>query len=69
MQSRNELTIAFDALIMRIKDPITLTNTVDTLNYDDDSAQAQRIPAAMRVQMKEKQNKIDNPMDEVTAAH
>jgi hypothetical protein len=49
--------IAFDALIMRIKDPITLTTTVDTLNYDDASAQAQSIPAAMRAQIKEKQDK------------
>ena len=77
--SEEQYPIAFDALIMRIKDPITLTTTVDTINYDDASAQAQSIPAAMRTQLKEKQNKlrnilqlnptVDNPWDEVTAAH
>jgi hypothetical protein len=77
--SEEQYPIAFDALIMRIKDPITLTTTVDTINYDDASAQAQSIPAAMRTQLKEKQNKLknmlqlnptrDNPWDEVTAAH
>jgi hypothetical protein len=35
--SEEQYPIAFDALIMRIKDPITLTTTVDTLNYDDAS--------------------------------
>jgi hypothetical protein len=64
---------------MRIKYLIALTTTVDTLNYDDASAQAQSLPAAMRAQIKEKQNKlknllqlnptIDNPMDEATTAH
>ena len=77
--SEEQYPIAFDALIMRIKDPITLTTTVDTINYEDASAQAQSIPAAMRAQLKEKQNKlrnilqlnptVDNPWDEVTAAH
>ena len=52
--SEEQYPIAFDALIMRIKDPITLTTTVDTINYDDASAQAQSIPAAMRTQLKEK---------------
>ncbi len=35
--SDEQYPIAFDALIMRINDPITLTttSTVDTLNYDD----------------------------------
>jgi hypothetical protein len=61
---------------MRIKDPITLTTTVDTLNYDDASAEAQSIPSSMRTQLKEKQVKlrdllqlnptIDNPLDELT---
>jgi hypothetical protein len=45
---------AFDSLIMRIKDPITLTTTVDTLNYDDASTQAQSIPSSMRTQLKER---------------
>ncbi len=59
--SEEQYPIAFDALIMRrIKDPITLTTTVDTINYDDASAQAQSIPAAMRTQLKEKQNKLRN---------
>jgi hypothetical protein len=40
-------------LIMRIKDPITLTTTVDTLNYDDASTPAQSIPSSMRTQLKE----------------
>ena len=33
--SEEQYPIAFDTLIMRIKEPITLTTTVDTLNYDD----------------------------------
>jgi len=77
--SDEQYPIAFDALIMRIKDPITLTTTVDTLNYDDASTQAQGIPAIMRTQLKEKQVKlrdllqlnptIDNPLDELTYSH
>jgi hypothetical protein len=76
--SEEQYPIAFDALIMRIKDPITLT-TVDTLNYDDARTQAHSIPSGMRVQLKEKQVKlreilqlnptIDNPLDELTFAH
>jgi hypothetical protein len=64
---------------MRIKDPITLTTTVDTLNYDGSSTQAHSIPSNMRSQLKEKQIKlrellqtnptIDNPLDELTYAH
>ena len=64
---------------MRIKDPITLTTTVDALSYDDSSTQAQGIPASMRTQLKEKQVKlrdllqlnptIDNPLDELTYSH
>ncbi len=42
---------------MRIKDPITLTTTVDTLNYDDASTSAQSIPISTRFQLKEKQLK------------
>jgi hypothetical protein len=66
-------------LITRIKDPITLTTTVDTLNYDDASTVAQSIPSDMRMQLKAKQLKlrdllqlnptIDNPMDEITYSH
>jgi hypothetical protein len=75
--SDEQYPIAFDALIMRIKDPITLTTTVDTLNYDDASTQAQCIPAIMRTQLKEKQVKdllqlnptVDNPLDELTYSH
>ena len=77
--SDEQYPIAFDALIMRIKDPITLTTTVDTLSYDDASTQAQGIPAIMRTQLKEKQVKlrdllqlnptIDNPLDELTYSH
>ena len=77
--SEEQYPIAFDALIMRIKDPITLTTTVDTLNYDDTSTQAHSIPSGMRTQLKEKQVKsreilqlnptIDNPLDELTFAH
>ena len=77
--SEEQYPIAFDALIMRIKDPITLTTTVDTLNYDDASTQAHSIPSGMRAQLKEKQVKlreilqlnptIDNPLDELTFAH
>jgi hypothetical protein len=33
--SEEQYPVAFDALIMRIKDSITLTTTVDTLNYND----------------------------------
>ena len=33
--SEEQYPVAFDALIMRIKDAITLTTTVDTLNYND----------------------------------
>ena len=33
--SEEQYPVAFDALIMRIKDPITLTTTVDTLNYNE----------------------------------
>jgi hypothetical protein len=77
--SEEQYPIAFDALIMRIKDPITLTTTIDTLNYDDASTQAHSIPSGMRAQLKEKQVKlreilqlnptIDNPLDELTFAH
>ncbi len=68
-----------DTLVMRIKEPITLTTTVDTLNYDDTSTQAHSIPSGMRAQLKVKQVKlreilqlnptIDNPWDELTFAH
>ena len=77
--SEEQYPVAFDALIMRIKEPITLTTTVDTLNYNDAGTQAQSIPSAMRSQLKEKQVKlreilqlnptVDNPLDELTYAH
>ena len=77
--SEEQYPMAFDALITRIKDPITLTTTVDTLNYDDASTVAQSIPSNMRMQLKAKQLKlkdllqlnptIDNPMDEITYSH
>jgi hypothetical protein len=77
--SEEQYPVAFDALIMRIKDSITLTTTVDTLNYNDTGTQAQSIPSAMRIQLKEKQVKlrellqlnptIDNPLDELTYSH
>ena len=77
--SEEQYPIAFDTLIMRIKEPITLTTTVDTLNYDDTSTQAHSIPSGMRAQLKVKQVKlreilqlnptIDNPWDELTFAH
>jgi hypothetical protein len=77
--SEEQYPISFDALIMRIKEPITLTTTVDTLNYDDASTQAHSIPSNMRTQLREKQVKlrellqlnptIDDPMDELTYAH
>ena len=77
--SEEQYPVAFDALIMRIKDAITLTTTVDTLNYNDTGTQAQSIPSAMRTQLKEKQVKlreilqlnptIDNPLDELTYSH
>ena len=77
--SEEQYPTAFDALITRIKDPITLTTTVDTLNFDDASTQAQSIPSSMRTQLKEKQVKlrdllqlnptIDNPLDELTYSH
>ena len=35
--SEEQYPMAFDALITRLKDPITLTTTVDTLNYNDAS--------------------------------
>ena len=53
--SEEQYPVAFDALIMRIKDPITLTTTVDTLNYNDAGTQAHSIPSAIRLQLKEKQ--------------
>ena len=56
--SEEQYPVAFDALIMRIRDPITLTTTVDTLNYNDTGTQAQSIPSAMRSQLKEKQVKL-----------
>ena len=77
--SEEQYPVAFDALIMRIRDPITLTTTVDTLNYNDTGTQAQSIPSAMRSQLKEKQVKlreilqlnptVDNPLDELTYSH
>ena len=77
--SEEQYPMAFDALITRLKDPITLTTTVDTLNYNDASTVAQSIPSSMRTQLKEKQLKlrdllqlnptIDNPMDEITYSH
>jgi hypothetical protein len=77
--SEEQHPVAFDALIMRIKDAITLTTTVDTLNYNDAGTQTQSIPSAMRIQLKEKQVKlreilqlnptIDNPLDELTYSH
>jgi hypothetical protein len=78
--SEEQYPIAFDALIMHIKDPITLTTMVDTLNYDATSTQqAHSIPSGMRVQLKEKQVKlheilqlnptIDNLLNELTFAH
>ena len=77
--SEEQYPTSFDALIMRLKDPITLTTTVDTLNYDDASTQAQSIPATMRTQLKKKQVKlrgilqlnptIDNPLDALTYSH
>ena len=56
--SEEQYSMAFDALITRLKDPITLTTTVDTLNYDDASTVAQSIPSNMRSQLKEKQIKL-----------
>ena len=53
--SEEQYPMAFDALITRIKDPITLTTTVDTLNYDGASTVSQRIPSNMRMQLKAKQ--------------
>ena len=50
--SEEQYPVAFDALIMRIKDAITLTTTVDTLNYNDTGTQAQSIPSAMRTQQR-----------------
>jgi hypothetical protein len=41
--SEEQYPTSFDALIMRIKDPITLTTTVDTLNYDDASTQVRTV--------------------------
>ena len=77
--SDEQYPTSFDALIMRIKDPITLTTTVDTLNYEDASTMAQSIPMGMRTQLKEKQVKlrnllqlnptIDNPLDKLTYSH
>jgi hypothetical protein len=77
--SEEQYPAAFYALIMRIKEPITLTTTVGTLNYDDSNTQAHSIPSNMRSQLKEKQVKlrellqlnptIDNPLDELTYAH
>jgi hypothetical protein len=77
--SEEQYPTSFDVLIMRIKDPITLITTVDTLDYDDASTQAQSIPSSMRTQLKEKQVKlrdllqlnttIDNPLDELTYSH
>ena len=77
--SEEQYPMAFDALITRIKDPIALTTTVDTLNYNDASTVAQSIPSSMRTQLKEKQLKlkdllqlnptVDNPMDEITYSH
>ena len=49
--SEEQYPTSFDALIMRIKDPITLITTVDTLNYDDSSPQAHSIPSNMRSQL------------------
>ena len=56
--SEEQYPTSFDALIMRIKEPITLTTTVDTLNYDDASTQAHSIPSNMRTQLREKQVKL-----------
>ena len=77
--SEEQYPMAFDALITRIKDPIALTTTVETLNYNDASTVAQSIPGTMRTQLREKQIKlrellqinptVDNPMDEITYSH
>jgi hypothetical protein len=78
--SEEQYPVAFDALlIMRLKDTITLTTTVDTLSYNDASTAAQSIPSNMRSQLKEKQIKsrellqlnptIDNPLDVLTFSH
>jgi hypothetical protein len=77
--SEEQYPVAFDALITRIKESITLTTTVDTLNYNDSGTQAQSIPSAMRIQLKEKQVKlrdilqlnptVDSPLDELTYSH
>ena len=40
--SEEQYPVAFDALISRIKEPITLTTTVDTLNYNDTGTHALR---------------------------
>ena len=56
--SEEQYPIAFDALIMRLKDSITLTATVDALSYNDASTVAQSIPSNMRSQLKEKQIKL-----------
>ncbi len=77
--SEEQYPLAFDALIMRIKDSITLTTTVYTLNYNDAGTQAQSIPSTMRLHLKEKQVKlreklqlnptVNNPLDELTYSH
>ncbi len=51
--SEEQYPMAFDALITRIKDPITLTTTVDTLNYDDASTVAQSIPSIWKCNLKQ----------------
>ena len=54
--SEEQYPMAFDALITRLKEPITLTTTVDTLNYNDASTVAQSIPSSMRTQNLKKNN-------------
>ncbi len=50
--SDEQYPMAFDALITRLKDPIALTTTVDTLNYNDASTAAKSIPSSMELNSK-----------------
>ncbi len=49
--SEEQYPVAFDALIMRIKDSITLTTTVDTLNYNDAGTQVRELRSSSRAQV------------------
>ncbi len=56
--SEEQYPVAFDALIMRLIDAITLTTIADTLSYNGASTVAQSIPSNTRSQLKEKQIKL-----------